>query len=230
MSNLAIMRSFEIVVFAIFIVALAWILRQRKPLYLGALLAGSMCFVFDWAWCTRSFFNARFNDDLIAIPGLTTLGVPYPVSLIPSWGLAFGLLIVLLVMAAPWLDRKLGKLSYVAIWLIMGVGMTAFEELLVSGLEVYTYYQKPEFLIVGVPWSNIWLSGNLILLCYLFLRAMQGWAAMPERVDFDFGSELVWKGMVMGALPIWGAFVIAYILQLFWYGSVDPWIDSGRPF
>lgn len=230
MSNLMMMRLTEAVIAIAFIVVLYWIARQRNPLYLGAIIAGALCFVFDWAWCARSFFNATFNTDLMPIPGITTQGVFYPWSVSPAWGLAFGLPTILFVKASGWFERKLGVLSYVAIWLIGGVGMVAAENLLTGVLHIYTYHQKPEYLIGTVPWSNILLSGNLMLLCYLFSRSTHKWAALPDRVGFSLSNELARKGLVMGALPIWGAFVIAYIIQLFWYGSADPWLESGRPF
>jgi hypothetical protein len=102
--------------------------------------------------------------------------------------------------------------------------------LLVGGLQVYTYHQKPEFLVGSVPWSNLLLSGNLMMLCTLFFRCLQRWAALPARCGFDPGVETTWKGLLMGSLPIWGAFVITHMIQLFWYGAVDPWTESGRPF
>jgi hypothetical protein len=85
----------------------------------------------------------------------------------PSWGIAFGLLTILLVMSAPVIERKLGAVSiYIMVWIVVGVDATAFEIFLVHILHVYTYYQKPEFLIFGVPWSNIPLSGNLVVFCF----------------------------------------------------------------
>lgn len=230
MSSLLVVRSFEIAVFAAFLLTLIWIWRQRNPLYLGALIAGGFCFVFDWTWCARSFFNATFHPDLIDIPGLTTQGLSYPLSLPPAWALAFGLPTILLVKAAPWLDRRFGALGYVLVWVGGSAANMAAENLLVGVLHIYTYHQKPEFLCGVVPWSNLLLTGNLQLLCYAGLRYMQRWAALPARVEFGLRSESTWKGLAMGAMPIWAAFVLAYAVQLFWYGSADPWIESGRPF
>lgn len=230
MSNLMQMRVIEAVIFLVYFVVLVWVLRRRDPLALGAIVAGTLCFVFDWAWCARSFFNATFNPDLIPIPGISVQGLFYPVAVAPAWGLAFGLPAVLLAQAGDWLDRRFGVLSWVLIWLVGGVGMTLAENLLTGVLGIYTYHQKPEFLLGTVPWSNILLSGNLMLLSYLFFRSMQTWAALPGGVGFALHNTLARKGLVMGALPIWGAFVIAYVIQLFWYGAVDPWVESGRPF
>lgn len=230
MSNLTIVRSFEGVVAIGFVATLIWIWRQRNPLYLGTFLAGGLCFVFDWSWCSRSFFNATFNPALIHLPGVTTQGVFYPLLLPPAWALAFGLTTILLLRAAPWFDRRLGGFGYVAIWLIGGIGMTAGENLMVGLLHIYTYHQKPEYLIGTVPWANVLLSGNLQLLCYVFLRGMQKWAALPARAGFAPGRDTTWKGLTMGALPVWGGFVIAYVIELFWYGASNPWIESGRPF
>ena len=230
MTSVAVVRSFEVAVFAIFALCIVGLLRQRKPLYLGAFLAGGVCFVFDWTWCARSFFNATFHPDLIPIPGMTTQGLSYPLSLPPAWALAFGLTTVLLVKAGPWLDRRFGLFGYVLVWVGASAVNMAAENFLVGVLQIYTYHQKPEFLCGVVPWSNLLLTGNLQLLCYAGLRCMQRWSGLPDRVEFSLGSEATWKGLVMGAMPIWAAFVLAYAVQLFWYGSADPWIESGRPF
>ena len=230
MSNLMLMRVTEGGIFIAYFIALIWIARRRDPLALGAVLAGTLCFVFDWTWCARSFFNATFNPDLIPIPLMSVGNIFYPVAVAPAWGLAFGLPAVLLAQAGPWLDRKLGVFGWVLIWVVGGVGMTAAEELLTGVLQVYTYHQRPEYMIGTVPWSNILLSGNLMLLATLFFRCMQDWAALPGGVGLSPANALVRKGLVMGALPIWGAFVIAYVIQLFWYGYAEPWAESGRPF
>ena len=225
------MLVFEAVVFLCYFAALRWLWRQQKPVYLGAFFAGTLTYIFDWVWVGKSFFNARFNDELTMIPGMTIQDISYPIVLLPAWGLAFGLLSVLLVMSAPALQRRFGLLMTLAlVWLIGGASMTLLEEVLVSGLGIYTYYQKPEFLLIGVPWSNIFLSGNLMVLCYLGLFWMQRWADLPETLPFGVSDERCWKGLVMGALPIWGAFVLVFILHLFWYGATDPWIESGRAF
>jgi hypothetical protein len=59
---------------------------------------------------------------------------------------------------------------------------------------------------------------------------MERWAVMPDRVELDFSKEIVWKSLAMSAFPIWVAFVVTYVVHLFWYGSVTPWIESGRDF
>lgn len=230
MSNLVLMRLTEGGIFIAYFIVLIWIARRRDPLALGAVVAGTLCFVFDWAWCARSFFNATFNPDLIPIPLMSVSEIFYPVAVAPAWGLAFGLPAVLLTQALPTLQRRFGAFAYVLIWIGGGVGMTLAEQLLTGVLQVYTYHQKPEFLIGTVPWSNILLSGNLMLLATLFFRSMQDWAALPGGVGFSLSNALARKGLLMGALPVWGAFVIAYVVQLFWYGAAEPWVESGRPF
>jgi hypothetical protein len=229
-SNHLVVRSFEIVVLVAYVATLLWVWAQRNPLYLGTLLAGMLCFVFDWAWCARSVFNVTFNPDLVPLPGITTQGVSYPAVLLPAWGLAFGFTTILLVRAAPLLDRRLGALGYAIVWLMGGIGMTGFENLLVSGLHIYNYHLRPEFLAGAVPYSNILLSGNIQLLCYVLLRWTQKWSALPEHAGIHLGREVTWKGLVLGAVPLWGAFVIAFVVQLFWYAWAEPWTESGRPF
>ncbi|MET0984378.1 MAG: hypothetical protein ABW034_03120 [Steroidobacteraceae bacterium] len=230
MSSLMTIRTFELIVATAFFAAILWACKLRNPLYLGALIGGAFCFVFDWAWCARSFFNATFHADLIPLPGIEVMGLAYPLVLPPAWGLAYGLTTILLVRVWPSIERRVGKAGYVLVWLAGGIAMTAVENLLVGVLHIYTYHQKPEYLIGTVPWSNLLLSGNLQLLCFAGLRAFQKWAALAPNPGIDLRSENTWKGLAMGAMPLWGAFVITYAIQLFWYGAVEPWTESGRPF
>ena len=53
---------------------------------------------------------------------------------------------------------------------------------------------------------------------------------MPEGAGFGIKKEDTWKGILMGALPIWGGVYITSLIQLFWYANVSPWVDVGRPF
>ncbi|GAA5168626.1 hypothetical protein GCM10023321_63000 [Pseudonocardia eucalypti] len=53
------------------------------------------------------------------------------------------------------------------------------------------------------------------------VAAVQGWG----------GAERMWRGIVLGAMPVWAAFYGSYLLQLFWYAAAEPWTTPYlRPF
>jgi len=230
MSNLAIVRSFEIVTLLLWIASLAWTLRSRNPIYLGALLGATVLFGFDWMWITKGFFNVTYNPDLIGLPGLEMMGIREPLVIPFAYGMAFGPFVSLLVMGAEGFDRRFGGWGYGVVWLIGAVGVMLYEIPVVYLLHIWTYHQLPEFMIWGVPWSDIWLAGNMVLFSYAGLRWMQRWAAIPPGAGFSPSEENTWKGLLMGAMPIWTAFYLTYLLQLFWYSWAEPWVDAGRPF
>ncbi len=230
MSNLEVMRSFEIVSDVLYVLILLWIVRGRNPLSLGAYLGATTVYGFDWMWSTKGFFNATFNPDLIPMPGLHDMGITEPYSIPLNYGAGFGLIAILLVRAAPWLDRRLGLAGYPGVWAFGAVAVAAYEIPVVHILHAWTYHQQPQYLVDGFPWSNFWLAGNLVLGCYAGLRFAERWAAIPAGVGFGLGRETTWKGIAMGAAPIWAAFYATQLIQMFWYSAVTPWVESGRPF
>ena len=230
MSNEAIIRSFEGVSVVLYVLALLWILRLRNPVYLGAYLGATLLYGYDWMWFTKGFFNATFNAAAVAIPGTSIQGLFVPYSVPLNYGLGFGLIAILLVRAGKFFDRSMGRWQYPAIWLLGVVAIGVYEIPIVHVLKVWTYHQRPEYMLYGFPWSNFWLAGNLVLGCYAGLRACEAWADLPERVGFGVRRTTTWKGLTMGLLPIWGAFYATQLIQMFWYAGAQPWVESGRPF
>jgi hypothetical protein len=230
MSNLELMRTFEIVSDILFVLILIWIIRSRNPLSLGAYLGATTVYGFDWMWCTKGFFNTTFNADLIPLPGLHDMGIIEPYSIPLNYGIGFGVIAIWLVRAAPWLDRRFGIGGYLAVWLFGAAAIAAYEIPVVYLLHAWTYHQAPEYLFYGFPWSNFWLAGNLVLGCYTGLRCAERWAEIPIRAGFSLSRETTWKGLAMGAVPIWAAFYATQLIQMFWYSAVTPWVESGRPF
>lgn len=230
MSNLELMRTFEGVSVLIFLAILVWLIRTRNPLYLGAYIGATTVYGYDWMWSTKGFFNATFNPDLIATPGLEIMGITEPYSILLNYAIGFGWTIVLLVKAKGWLDRVFGVWHYLVVWLMGVVAIAVYEIPVVHLLTAWTYHQKPEYLIYGFPWSNFWLAGNLILFSYAGLRWAEKWAALPDRPGFALNKESTWKGYIMGGTAIWSAFYATQLIQMFWYSAVDPWVEVGRPF
>src|SRR5262245_48460741 len=126
MSNLAAMRTFEIVSLILYLIALAWTIRSKNPYWFGLLIGAKLVFVFDWQWSARGFFNATFNPDLTTIPGLKSYGMAEPGSVPPviepwsvalNYGFGFGPAIALLLMVTPTLIKKFGVGVYPIVFL-----------------------------------------------------------------------------------------------------------------
>jgi hypothetical protein len=224
------MLIYEILSAVFFAIALIWAIRSKNPLYLGALVSGFLLFVFDWLWCGRDFFNATFNTNLTMIPGLNILGEQYPFSLAFNWAIGFGLLPLLLCKFHNTLQTKLGLMHFPVILAFAAAVDLLMEVALVTGLEVYTYHQSSEYLLWGVPWSNLWFGGGLLALPYFSFFYVQEWVPINARVGFSLKNEATWKGFFMSAAALWVPFFFLTVLQLFWYSAAAPWITSGRLF
>lgn len=230
MDNLVIVRAYEIGTLLLYIAAFVWIWRMRNPVFLGAMIGATLVFGYDWVYCTKFFFNVTYNPELIWIPGLEIQGIREPLAIPLAYGVAFGPFTVLLVKMKDALDRKFGIWNYAVVWIIGAIGVMLYEVPVVHILHIWTYNQEPAHLIWGVPYSDIWLAGNLIGISYACLRWMERWAQVPANAGFDLKSENTWKGIVMGGVAPWAAFYITFVLQLFWYSYAEPWVDVGRPF
>ena len=230
MSNLMIVRTYEIVTVILYLVSLVWILRLRNPVYLGAMIGATFVFGYDWVYCTKYFFNVTYNPDLVWIPGLNMMGVREPLSIPFAYGMAFGPFAVLLAMQREALDRAFGVWNYAVVWVIGAIGVMLYEVPVVHILHIWTYHQQPDTMLWGVPWSDVWLAGNLVGISYAVLRWMERWAQVPRGAGFALDKESTWKGVVMGGGAPWAAFYITFVIQMFWYSAAQPWVDAGRPF
>ena len=224
------MAIYEIVSIATFLAALAWALRSRNPLNLGAVLGGFMIFGFDWLWCGRGFFNATFTQNLTMIPGIHILGEQYPFAVACNWSVGYGLMPLLASKYHGVLSRTLGKMHFPVVFAACAVIDMAIEIFLVSGLGVYAYHQAPQFLLWGVVWSNTWLLGGLLTLSYFGFAYVRRWAPIPDNAGFALNSETTWKGLCLAAGVIWTSAFFLTVLNLFWYTAATPWIESGRLF
>jgi hypothetical protein len=224
------MAIYEAGSIAAFIAALIWVLRSRNPVNLGALIGGFMIFGFDWLWCGKGFFNATFNQNLFMIPGIHILGEQYPFAVACNWAVGYGLMPLIASRFHDTLSKKLGALHFPVVFAACAVIDLSIEIFLVSGLGVYTYHQAPQFLLVGVAWSNAWLLGGLLTLSYFGLAYIQKWAAVPVNAGFSLGSETTWKGLAPAAGAIWTAAFFLTVLQYFWYSAATPWVESARLF
>lgn len=221
---------YEVASALVFFVALGWAIRSGNAFKLGALLGGFLLFVFDWIWCGKEFFNATFNPALTMLPGLDVLGQQYPIAVAMNWAVGFGVLPLLLSNYHSALSARLGGWHFPVLMLIAAVLDMAMEIPLVSGLGVYSYHQAPEYLLWGVPWSNLWFGAGLLVLPYFAFSYARRWVDVENSLGFHPGRESTWRGLLSAMAALWAAFFALMIPQLFWYCATTPWVESGRLF
>ena len=225
MANLFAVRAFELVCVVAWLAGLVWVWRSRNWLYAGVYFGSSTLMVFDWIFNTSWFFKVIYDPQFI--PLWQMQGVVQPVALVANYAFFFGVPVLLFVQARDAMDRRFGGWGYLAVFLVGALLDLGFEIPMVK-LGLWTYYQQPQFLIGGLPYSNVWYSGLLFVACYGAARLAVRWAGslkdrLPER-------EERWRGFGMGAAAIWSAVYASMSVQLIWYGLAQPWIQGPRPF
>jgi hypothetical protein len=220
----------EIVMIVMFLGALVWAVRSRNPINLGAVLGGFMLSGFDWLWCSRGFWNATVSPSLTMFPGIHILGQQYPISIACLWGVGYGFLpLVASKFYAP-ISRALGKLHLPVMFAAAAILDVAIEGFFISGAGFYAYHQAPQYLFLGVVWSNTWMLGGLLTASYFGLAHVQKWAEIPDGAGFRLTSGTTWKGLLMASGAILTSAFLLGTLQLFWWSATHPWIESGRLF
>ncbi|HTC82593.1 MAG TPA: hypothetical protein VK848_13745, partial [Acidimicrobiia bacterium] len=151
----------------------------------------------------------------------------------------FGAPVLLLVHFREKLDRRFGWRGYLVVFLLGAAALPVFEIPMVKGLKLWHYYQKPGYLLGGVPWSNIWFSGLLTVTCYIGARLAVRWAS-PARVATFVGPGAMAadpltledraKGLLFGAASVWAAFYVSLLVQIVWYAITQPWVATPKPF
>ena len=223
-------RGFELVCVLLWLWGLWWVRGTRNPVYAGVYCASSLLMGFDWVFNTNWFFSVTYDEKFI--PLWRVRGVAQPLALACNYAFYFGAPVLLLVHHRAWLDRKLGRWGYAAVFLVGGLADPLFEVPLVNWLKLWTYHQAPAFLLWGVPWSSVWYSGLLTVSAYGAARLAVRWAgALPAPGSGPAaGREAWWRGFAMGAASLWSAFYVSMLLQLIWYGLAQPWVPAPRPF
>jgi hypothetical protein len=228
----ATIRIFEATSVVLYAAALVWVLRLRNPLYLGAFLGATLVWAFDWTFAANGFFRVTFSEHLIAIPGLDNQGVTEPLSMPMNYALGFGLPPILWARGDASLRRRFGAWRHPLILVAGAVGVAIYEIPVVHVLGIWTYHQEPRFMVLGFPWSDFWFAAGLLGGSAIVLTYVQRWMdAAGSAGPALSATESRWRGLVLGAMPIWTAFYLTYMAQLFWYAAAEPWADvHPRPF
>ena len=222
--------TYEIVMLVLFLAIMGWALRTRDPINVGAILGGFLLSGFDWLWCSRGFWNATTATGLTMVPGLHIQGVTYPISICAVWAVGFGFLPLVASRYHDGIATKLGALHLPVVLAVSALIDLVIEAIGISVLGVWTYHQAPQYLILGVPWSNFWFLGGVLTASYFGLARVRRWAALPPGGSLSLSAEATWKGLLMGGSTIIVPAFLLGTVQLFWWSAMHPWIESGRPF
>jgi hypothetical protein len=228
----ATIRTFEVVSLVLYASALVWVVRMHNPLYLGAFLGATLLWAFDWTFATNGFFRVTFSEHLIAIPGLDNQGVTEPLSMPMNYALGFGVPPVLWARSDASMRRRFGAWRHPLILVGGAIGVAIYEVPVVHLLGIWTYHQEPRFMVLGFPWSDFWFAAGLLGGSAIILAQVQRWMEGTGGAEQTLSpAERRWRGLVLGAMPIWTAFYLTYMVQLFWYAATEPWPEgSPRPF
>jgi hypothetical protein len=223
-------RLFEAGCLLLWLAGLRWIVRTRNPVYIGAYAAAALLVLFDWIFNSKWFFRVDYSSHFLPLWRIE--GATQPVALAMNYAFYFGAPVVLLVHFRRRLDERFGRTGWLLVFLVSAAALPVFEIPMVRLLHLWHYYQRPAFLLGGVPWSNIWYSGLLTTACYGALRLATRWApaGSPSGAAVFGRRETWWQGFALGVGAIWSAFYLAMLIQLVWYAATQPWLPTPRPF
>jgi hypothetical protein len=221
-------RAFELVALALWLAGIAYVRRHPNPVYVGAYVGSSTLAAFDWAFNSKWFFNVVYDGSFLSLWRIS--GQVQPIALCMTYAFYFGGPLLLAVHNRDRIDQVLGRWAWPVIFVVSGLVNPLFELPLVRWLHLWTYYQRPAFLLGGVAWSNIWFSGLLFTTCYALVRLVLRWTAASSTSAALPVSELRLRDMAFGAMAIWSAFYVCMQIQLIWYAVAQPWAPGPRPF
>ena len=117
-----------------------------------------------------------------------------------SYATFFGVTVLLVLRYRHWLDTRLGKWQYLVLPAFIVVLDLAVEGFVIAALDVYRYGYRPEWTVLGVPYTNlIWV--NLILLPMIWVcRSVVD--MQHERGVVTMRGEL--SAVERGPLPVVG--------------------------
>jgi hypothetical protein len=228
MNGTAALTAFEWGGSLIYLLALAFCLRERHAWYLGLFAACNLMVFWDWIFNTKWFFNVAFHADLTAL--WTIQGEQETLAAALAFVGFYYWVFHLLTKYGSVLDRSLGGWQYPLLYVASAVYVLAFEILFVN-LGVWTYYQLEAFELYGAAWSNAFFNAHIVLLCYLLMRSFRRWAAVDlVSRDLHGSGDAFAKPFVLAIGAVHTGTFLAFSLQMIWYINVEPWVEGPRLF
>lgn len=143
------------------------VLRYGKTKFLAGLYAGCVSiFFWDWIFTDAWFLNLIYDDRSINL--FTLQGRPEPLWSPCSYATFFGVTTLLVLRYGQWLDLRFGRWKYAILVAFISLLDVVVEGFVITALDVYRYGYRPEWTILGVPYTNI-LWVNIILLLMIWV-------------------------------------------------------------
>lgn len=154
-ASIVALRGWEIVCIALFLVEALVIVRYGRTRFMVGLYAGATVAAVLWDWILRQhwFFNLTFDGR--DIPLYTLDGHFEPLWAPVSYGFFFGITPLLAIKYRDRLDRLFGNWQYPIIGVLLGIVDIGIEGTTVGALDLYRFGHREEWLIAGVPYTNV---------------------------------------------------------------------------
>jgi len=216
-------RAWEAVSFAAFLAGLLVLRRKGEPVLWGIFAGCGLVLLFDWIW-NRNWFGAVSYSDRF-IPAWGARGEIEPLCLVFVYCAFFGLPLIVALDHRDWLDRRLGRWQWAALFAAFALPQMPFEILATQGLHLWTYHVRSPWAIDGVPWSNAAFSGLLGCGFYAAGRLALRWAAPAARRTRESWLQAFATAVALATL----ALALVTYLFLPWYLIVQPWAHRVPP-
>lgn len=229
-ATLATVRAYELIAAFLFVAGLIYVWRARNPIYAGAYLGTSIGgAIYEWVFDSKYYFRLTIDDRFI--PAWTMAGVKAPLAMILFYAFFFGIPLMILLNRHDQLVGRFGPRGlYVFLGLLGVIGTPLFECLNTSITEIYKYNQAEQYLLWGMPWSNLWFGALMFMLPYWGLRKAEGLVALSRKAALLDNRSVNGLGVILGFSAIITGFFVAASLNGIWYVVADPWIPTTRPF
>lgn len=143
------------------------VVRFGRTRFLAGLYTGCISiFFWDWIFTDSWFLNLIYDDRSINL--FTLAGRPEPLWSPASYATFFGITTLLILRYRDWLEQRLGRWQYLVLPLFFIVLDLSAEGLSIYVLDIYRYGYQPDWLIFGVPYTNLlWVNIILLLMAWI---------------------------------------------------------------
>jgi hypothetical protein len=219
-ASLTTVRAYEAVGLLLFLGGWLFVWRRRNPLYVGFYLATSIgAAVFEWIYDSKYYFRLTAAKDFI--PAWTMDGVQAPLAMIFFYAFAIGVPLMIALDRRELLVKRFGRRGiYVFLVVMAVVGTLAFESTNTSLAHIYAYHQRRQYLIWGMPWSNLWFGPLIWVFSYWGMSAARSLAVGQDRTI----------KVALGFWAVIAGFFVASVINGVWYVLSEPWTHTPRPF
>lgn len=229
-TSATVVRNYEIVSVVLVLVGLFYVWRTQNPVFAGVYLASSLGGgVMEWIFDSKWYFRLTVDEKFI--PAWKIAGETGSLAMILFYGFFYGIPLVVLRNWKDTLYRNFGRTGTGFFVLALGVfGTPVFECFNTSVMHIYKYHQREEYLIWGMPYSNLWFGGLMMFLPFWGLQQVEVLVGLIPRTNTTLLRQKL-LGAGIGFSIVISAFFVAATLNAVWYAQAgDIWTPTSRAF